>query len=185
MDERALLPLLQALDEKALEVAYNTFQPLLYRYVYHLLGNLEATEDVVGETFHRLLRALDAGHGPRQYLQAWLYRVAHNLAIDYFRQRSPESFYTLEEDRLISPEEPEEEVQRRWTQEQLHHALQRLTPDQQIVVVLKFLEGLGNEQVAEVLGKPVGAVKSLQHRALARMRRMLEASDLPLWEENR
>ncbi len=183
MDECALLPLLQDLDEKALETVYNTVQPLLYRYVYHLLGNLEATEDIVGETFHRLLHALDVGRGPRQYIQAWLYRVAHNLAIDYCRQRSPESFYALDQDRLASPEEPEEEVQRRWTQEQIHRALQRLTPDQQVVVVLKFLEGLSNEQVAEILGKPTGAVKSLQHRALARMRRILEASDLARWEE--
>lgn len=174
IDEHTLLPRLQALEEEALEVVYDTFQPPLYRYAYRLLGSADEAEEAVAETFHRLLQALDRGQGPERHLQAWLYRVLHNLIVDRYRER-PARTFALGKSQLAI-EGPDEEVQRRIAQECVRPALRQLTREQQQVILLKYLEGLSNEEVAKVLGKPVGAVKSLQHRALAALRRILEAS---------
>lgn len=177
IDERTLLPRLQALEEAALEIVYDTFQPPLYRYAYRLLGRPESAEDVVAETFHRLLQALYQGIGPRKHLQAWLYRVLHNLVVDQYRRQMP-CRQELPGD-LAAEGDPAEEVQRLLVQERIRQALHRLTRDQQQVIVCKYLEGMSNEEVAAVLGKPVGAIKSLQHRALAALRRILEQQSLP------
>lgn len=174
IDERMLLPRLQALEEEALEVVYDAFQPPLYRYAYRLLGSADDAEEAVAETFHRLLQALDRGQGPERHLQAWLYRVLHNLIVDRYRERPAWLPDPGESDPVVDG--LDEEVQRRMVQERIRLALRQLTREQQQVVLLKYLEGLTNEEVARVLGKPVGAVKSLQHRALAALRRILEAS---------
>jgi len=68
-------------------------------------------------------------------------------------------------------------AERRISAAQVRAALHRLTPDQQQVIALKFLEGLSSQEVADVLEKPVGAVKALQHRALSALRRQLAAED--------
>ncbi len=177
IDERTLLPRLQALEEAALEVVYDTFQPPLYRYAYRLLGRPESAEDVVAETFQRLLQALYRGAGPRKHLQAWLYRVLYNLVVDQYR-RQTSRLQRLPED-LADESGPDEEVQRLIAQERVRQALHRLTREQQQVIVCKYLEGMSNDEVAAVMGKPVGAVKSLQHRALAALRRILEGSSTP------
>lgn len=176
IDERTLLPRLYALEEAALEIVYDTFRPPLYRYAYRLLGRPDSAEDVVAETFHRLLQALYQGVGPRKHLQAWLYRVLHNLVVDQYRRQTYQP-QALPGD-LAAESDPDEEVQRLIVQERIRQALRRLTRDQQQVIICKYLEGMSNEEVAAVLGKPVGAVKSLQHRALAALRRILEQRPL-------
>ena len=171
LDERALLPRLQALEDEALAIVYDTLRPSLYRYAHRLLGRSDVAEDLVAETFHRLLQALARGQGPRRHIQAWLYRVLHNLVVDHYRRQDQPALPLQEE--LPADGGPEEEVQRRFTQEHVRQALLRLTPDQQQVIVCKFMEDMSNEEIAAVLGKPVGAIKSLQHRALAALRRLL------------
>ncbi len=173
MDQRALLRRLLALDQEALEVVYDAFQPLLYRYAYRLLGRIDAAEEVVGETFLRLLEGINRGQGPKRNLSAWLYRVVHNLAMDRYRQGF-EKDLPLEESLLSTMKGPEEELQSKWTQERVRRALHQLTEDQQQVILLRCLERLSNKEVASVLGKSVGAVKALQHRAMAALRRALE-----------
>jgi RNA polymerase sigma-70 factor (ECF subfamily) len=79
------------------------------------------------------------------------------------------------EDWLVAvPDDPLEHVEQEQLQAVVRQALRRLTPDQQQVIILKFVEGLSNAEVGLILGKPEGAVKSLQHRALAALRRQLE-----------
>lgn len=176
MDERALLSLLGALDEGALGLVYDTFQQPLYCYAYRLLGHPEAAEDIVADTFQRLLDALHRGKGPKRHLKAWLYRVAHNLIADRYRRQPPLPLLSLEETLPQEEDSLAEKVHLRLEQERVRQALHELTPDQRQVLVLKFLQGLDNKEVALVLKKPVGAVKSLQHRGLAALRRFLEES---------
>src|SRR5512143_395240 len=81
------LPKAHQLDEHALSEIYQALSPCLYRYAYRLLGNAADAEDIVAETFHRLLLALRHDHGPRQHLSAYLYRIAHNMITDRYRRR--------------------------------------------------------------------------------------------------
>jgi RNA polymerase sigma-70 factor (ECF subfamily) len=142
----------------------------LFRFAYRLTGDSDVAEDVVAETFSRLLIAIRNGGGPKVYLRAYLYRVAHNLAMDHHRATAP--LPLDESDPHLTADGPSANDDVR-DQQMARQALWRLTPDQRQVIVLKFYQGLSNEEVAAALDKPVGAVKSLQHRALDALRRML------------
>jgi RNA polymerase sigma-70 factor, ECF subfamily len=168
--EQELLTKAGQFDTRALAEIYDLYSPRLYRYAMRLLGDDCAAEDCVSETFSRFLKALQAGKGPRGYLQAYLFRTAHNLVVDHYR-RQP----VIEEldDNLPEPETTEESATLNLSQRRVRAALLQLTEDQQHVVSLKFLEGWDNEVVAKALNKPVGAVKSLQHRALAQLQKLL------------
>lgn len=170
--ETELLALARQLDSSTLAQIYDRYSPELYRYSMRLLGHPALAEDCVAETFHRLLKALSNGAGPREHLRAYLYRVAHNWITDQFRRKTPESELN---DQLMEPAEgPEMTATQNLENAILHQALHQLTPDQRQVITLKFWEGWENEEIAFALNKPVGAVKSLQHRALASLQRKMQ-----------
>jgi RNA polymerase sigma-70 factor (ECF subfamily) len=167
------------LEEEALSAIYDAYSPALYRYAYRLLGDPQASDDVVAETFYRLIRAISSGGGPEDNLKAYLYRVAHNLVMDTYRgnrelvEDADIGSLPLRADELS----PEAEVISDVEGERARQMLWLLTDDQRQVIVLKFYEGLTNQEVATSLEKPVGAVKSLQHRALQSLRRIYERED--------
>jgi RNA polymerase sigma-70 factor (ECF subfamily) len=104
---------------------------------------------------------------------AYLYRIAHNWITDQYRRQIS---YPLDEDHIIDPDpsiDPQSDTRDVILQDQVRTALMGLTPDQRQVIVLKYLEGWTNAEVAKSMNKPVGAVKSLQHRGLAALRRLL------------
>ena len=170
ISEQDLLTRAGQFNTRALAEIYDRYSPRLYRYVMRLLGDASVAEDCVSETFSRFLKALQAGRGPRDYLQAYLFRTAHNLVVDHYRHQP----LTEElDDDLPELETTEETAALNLRQHRVRNALRQLTEDQQKVVSLKFLEGWDNEAVAHALNKPVGAVKSLQHRALAQLQKLL------------
>jgi len=168
--EQELLTKAGQFDTRALTEIYDLYSPRLYRYAMRLLGDDCAAEDCVSETFSRFLKALQAGKGPRDYLQAYLFRAAHNLVVDHYRRQPLAE--ELEDD-LPQAETTEGVAEEDMRQSRVRAALLKLTEDQQQVVSLKFLEGWENEEIARALHKPVGAVKSLQHRALAQLQKFL------------
>ncbi len=168
--EQELLTKAGQFDTRALAEIYDLYSPRLYRYAMRLLGDDYAAEDCVSETFSRFLKALQAGKGPRDYLQAYLFQTAHNLVVDHYRRQPATE--ELDDD-LPELETTEGTADSNLLQRRVRDALHQLTEDQQQVVSLKFLEGWDNDAVAKVLNKPVGAVKSLQHRALAQLQKIL------------
>jgi RNA polymerase sigma-70 factor (ECF subfamily) len=176
-NQENLLHRAKELDRQALAEIYGTFSTGLYGYSLRLLGDPDIAEDCVAETFSRFLKALHAGKGPDNQLKAYLYRIAHNWIADFYR-RSPQVCLSLEESPDISqPIRVEEQVDRQILAGQLRRALFQLTPDQRQVIMLVFIEGWRKAEVAAALGKPVGAVKSLQHRALISLRKNLLISE--------
>jgi RNA polymerase sigma-70 factor (ECF subfamily) len=169
-EERELLELASQLNTAALAGIYDTYSPRLYRYAVRLLGDPDLAEDCVAETFSRFLKSLENGHGPRDHLQAYLYRIAHNWIVDLYRDH--EQTFELN-DALPCDDLPEEEAARQIRQKQVRKAIRSLSPDQQKVISLKYLESWENEEIARVLHKPIGAVKSIQHRALASLQKLL------------
>jgi RNA polymerase sigma-70 factor (ECF subfamily) len=171
-----LLELARQFDQQTLARIYDTYSPGLYRYAMRMLGNQDMAEDCVAETFSRFLQALQAKRGPDSYLQAFLYRIAHNWIVDHYR-REPMQPMELTEEHRDENANPETDTSRHLRQESLRMALRKLTPDQQQVIALKYLEGWENEEIARSLKKPVGAVKSLQHRALASLQKILNREE--------
>lgn len=175
--ENELLQLARQFDHQALSQIYDDYSTALYRYAMHLLGDQVLAEDCVAETFRRFLQALKDDRGPNNYLKAYLYRAAHNWIVDQYR-REPIQPAELSEKLQDKKPGPEEEASRHSRQQRLRSALCQLTPDQQQVITLKYLEGWQNEEIARSIRKPVGAVKSLQHRALAALRKIILDEDL-------
>ena len=172
-NEQDLLNGAKAYDPSILTVIYQLYSPGLYRYAMRLLGDDCLAEDCVAETFSRFLKALRAGQGPLDHLQAYLYRIAHNWITDSYRRQPPPPLDLDEslkaEDRFL----PEVQGDTGLEQKQVRLALRSLTPDQRQVITLRFIEGWQNDDVALALEKPVGAIRALQFRALNTLRRLL------------
>jgi RNA polymerase sigma-70 factor (ECF subfamily) len=176
-NEAELLERALRFDRQALAQIYDLYSPGIYRYALRLLGDTAQAEDCVAETFSRFLHALRSRKGPRNYIQAYLYRTAHNWIADQYR-KAPSAPVELSEQISDERAGPEDEFWEKNRQERVRLALRKLTPDQQQVIALKFFEGWENEAIARALDKPVGAVKSLQHRALASLQRLLVNEEL-------
>ena len=169
--EKALLRRAKRWDRQALAEIYDLFSPRLYRYGLRLLGDADVAEECVAETFERFLLALHRGGGPQEYLQAYLFRVAHNWVTDYYRRHL---FADAELDpNLRADRQVDEVVLGELETQELRTALAGLNADQRQAIVLKYLEGWQNEEISKSIARSVGAVKALQHRGLLNLQKAL------------
>jgi len=173
-DDTQLLERARQYEVRALAEIYDRYAEPVYRYLYRIVGDAAQAEDLTSEVFIKLLHALETPRAPNGKLQGWLYRVAHNLAMDWFREQSKAVTQELDETFLSEGESPSQEVEKRETRQRLRTALLKLTPAQQKVILLRYGEGFKIAQICEVMGKSEGAVKILQHRAVNRLRKLLE-----------
>jgi len=172
-NEQDLLTGARSFDHVVLGAIYDRYSPGIFRYAMHLLGDESMAEDCVADTFSRFLKVLKSSQGPEDHLQAYLYRIAHNWITDSYR-RNPPIPYELDETHLADQRPlPEIEADTNIRKQEVRLALRSLTPDQRQVIILRFIEGWESSEVAAALGKPLGAVKALQHRALESLKGML------------
>lgn len=172
-----LLERARAYDAQALAEIYDCYAGAIYRYLYRYLGDAAQAEDLTSEVFLKLLQVLNTSRAPRDRLQGWLYRVAHNLAMDLFRQESRQAVFPLDEELMSESASPATEVERHQSQQQLREAIGQLTPEQQQVILLRFGEGFKITEVSRLMDKSEGAVKILQHRAVKRLRKLLDPKE--------
>ena len=175
MNQRAEFELIQkakVFDENALAAIYDLYQASIYRYAYRLLGNEQAAEDCVADTFDRYLTALRSGGGPESFLQAYLFRIAHNWVTDQYRRKGDQHAVELDEFQAAA-DDPEDDAQRQMEAKNIRQAVNKLPVDQQQVITLRFLEGWEIDEVAITMKKTSGAIKALQHRGLASLQKLL------------
>jgi len=172
-DERELIGRAKEYDPVAFAQIYERYYQSIYNYVYYRVGDSSLAEDLTAEVFLKALEGIETFTFRGVPFSAWLYRIANNLVADHFRHQPQQPDLSLEEELIAAEGEPSEALERGLTQQQLAQALRGLTEEQRQVIILKFVEGLSNTEVAQVLGKTEGAVKGLQHRALARLGRIL------------
>lgn len=161
-----------ALDPTALAEIYDRYSGKIYSYVYHRVGDAGTAEDLVGDVFVRMLEAIRGDRAWSTSLQGWLYRIAHNLIVDQFRRGGGRENVELDEG-WMATDNPTYSFENLFASNQLQQSMRVLTEEQQQVVILKFVEGLSNLEVAEILDKTEGAIKALQHRALTALRRVV------------
>lgn len=166
-------------DLSALETIFDTYYRPLYRYIYHHIHHVETAEDLTGQVFHRLLAVLQSQTAPDRHLKAWLFRVAHNLITDESRRQRYRDHEPLDVEiaTIESASDVEADVTRRLLVDQTRAALDALTSMQREVIILRFLSELSLEETARILNMQIGAVKAMQHRALASLRRLLIAQE--------
>ena len=172
-NDKRRLALAKAYDRQTLADIYDEYYPPIYRYISRQVEDMETARDLTAEVFNRFLSALESGQGPDKSISSWLYRAAHNIVVDHYRRRQFRDHLPLPEQLADGSADPALEVENRLNAGRVHEALQTLTPDQRQVITLKFLAGFSNAEVAEIMDKPIGAVKSLQHRGLASLQRQL------------
>ncbi len=170
MTESLLRERAVALDPAALAEIYDRYSGKIYSYIYHRVGDAVTAEDLVGDVFVRMIEAIRGDRAWSTSLQGWLYRIAHNLIVDRFR-RSRETV-SLDEG-WMAAESSSYSFETLFASNQVREGMDLLTDEQQQVVVLKFVEGLSNAEVAEILNKTEGAIKALQHRALITLKRVV------------
>jgi RNA polymerase sigma-70 factor (ECF subfamily) len=172
-DEGALLERARAYDEEALGELYDRYAPKMYTYIYRRVGHAATAEDLTGELFLRVVRSIRNDQAWRESFSAWLYRIAHNLVVDHYRNLPEQPHEPVEPSMQGDSGDLAAALESRAARDRLRAATRRLTPDQQEVVALRFGEGLTSAETGRVLNKSVGAVEALQHRALASLRRIL------------
>lgn len=169
-----LLQRAQRLEESALAAIFDMYYQPIYRYLYYHLGHAPTAEDLAADVFRRFLEAIHRGRGPSASLQAWLYRVAHNLLVDELRRREIQEQEALEETLTDSAPPISLQAQQTLTRQAVRHALNALSPKQRTVLTLRYLEDMENEEIARILNLNEGAVRALQQRGLRALQRQLK-----------
>jgi RNA polymerase sigma-70 factor (TIGR02952 family) len=162
-------------DAEAFGELYDHYVTMVYRYLYHRVGDRTLAEDFTSETFARALRRIDSLSFQGRDVGAWLVTIARNIVRDHVKS----SRYRLEvttadmRDADRGTEGPEDAVVSRLTAEQLLACVRQLNNEQQECISLRFLQGLSVAETAAVMGKKDGAIKALQHRAVRRLASLL------------
>lgn len=139
----------------------------VYAFLYYRVARPEDAEDLTSEVVLKIIKALKKQRGN---FHAWMYRIARNRLVDFYRQRAVRAEVSIND---VAPKElsKNDDFSRQiMNKEKLRKGLERLTDEQRQVVILKFIEGYANREIAEIVGKSVGAVKVLQFRALRALR---------------
>ena len=160
-------------DEVAIRDLYLRHRTDVFRYLFYHVGDAQVAEDLTSEVFIRMLRALPSFQ-PRGSFQAWLYQIAHNIAIDYHRKEKGKTSLPLTENLAAESEEPPEAVERQLNNQSLQRALAQLNQAQREVLILRFIQRHSIEEAALTLKCSEDAVKGLQRRGLIALRQILE-----------
>ena len=164
------------LDLATLAQIHDRHYPDVFRYVRYRLGEEVVSEDIASEVFMRLLDALHKQAGPTKDLRSWLIGTASNLVNDHLRLQYSRKTETIEnDDDMVAPDNPEKSLDILLQNQQLRQAIRKLTPEQQDVLALRFVEDFSLEQTAAQLRKSINAVKALQFRAIEALKRLLDA----------
>ncbi len=177
----SLIPGCQRGDAAAFETLYDLYSDRLYRYLLARTGDPDAAADLTTELFLRVMKHVGRFRLNRQRpaasFSAWLYRIAGNLATDFHRARRSRAEASLDSQIGLMANSPGPDcvAEQREALARLATALDGLAEEQRLVVIGKFGEQMSNLEIANWLGKSEGAVKSLQHRALRALGRLLAA----------
>lgn len=175
-DEQALLSAVQG-DTDAFSVLYEKYVGRIYSYIYYRTGNASDAEDLTARVFHRALGHIQTYRDKGVPFSAWLYRIAHNLVANWHRDNSRRQEVALEDnvDLPHKGEHPEVALVHTQEMETLLRCIRKLSPERQQLVILKFVERLSNAEIAVIMGRSEGAIKSLYHRTLLSLRDEIEA----------
>lgn len=172
--QRRLVKLAKDGDAHAFGLLYDGYIERIYRYIYFRVTDEETAEDLTSQVFSKAWENLDRYKPSGAPFIAWLYTIARNAVIDYFRTRK--ETVALDEIASLSSAgpSPDELVEFHFETEALRDALKSLTDEQQQVVVLKFIAGMTTDEIARQLGKRPSAIRALQMRGLQALARQME-----------
>ncbi len=163
-------------DREAFGRLYEQHVGRIYSYIYYRTGSHHDAEDLTARVFTRALRHIGTYQDKGIPFSAWLYRIAHNLVANWHRDNSRRQIVPLS-DGFSLPQErehPEAQVLSLEEQDVLLSVLRTLPPERQQLLILKFVDHLSNAEIARIMGRTEGAIKSLYHRTLLSLRDLLK-----------
>ncbi len=174
-NEESLIRRAQQSDPVALTQIYEENFDRIYRYIAIKIGDRTEAEDLTQQVFLKAMQSISSYQWKGMPFSAWLYRIAHNQIVDHVRKRSRKPTVSLEDNDPAGTDDPEKTTERKMEMEELAAAALKLTPSQREVISLRFAGQLSIAEVAKTMGKSEGAIKALQHSAVAALRRVLAA----------
>jgi RNA polymerase sigma-70 factor (ECF subfamily) len=171
--EESLVRRAQKNDQEAFAQLYEEHFDKIYRYLALRVGNEMEAEDMTQQVFLNALQSISSFRWKGVPFSAWLFRIAHNQAVDHLRRKKKRSSVPLDESLTASGDSPHATTERKVDIEELLAATKRLTEAQREVISLRFTSELSIAQVAKIMGKSQGAVKALQHSAIVALRRTM------------
>ncbi len=175
MEERELVERAKEEDPEAFGVLYKRYVRKIYRYIWYRIGNHQDTEDLTAKVFYKALANIDRYEQRGKPFSAWLYRIAHNLVANWFRdrerRRKRKEIFLGWLPRTTQPEDgPEAQVEikegEKARREAFLEIIRRRPPNEQQLLILKFVEGMSNAKIGRIVGCSEGAVKSRYFRIL-------------------
>ena len=178
-DEEALVRRAQQRDHVALTQLYEENFDRIYRYIVLKIGDRAEAEDMTQQVFLNALQSLHSYKFKGMPFSSWLYRIAHNQCVDYLRKKAKKGTVPLDESLPLPDRDPGPQcaVEMKFEIEEVSVACKKLTPAQREVISLRFTSELSISEVAKAMGRTEGAVKALQHSAIAALRRLLSPSE--------
>jgi RNA polymerase sigma-70 factor (ECF subfamily) len=166
-------------DSVALEALYDRYGSTVLGLALRILGDRAAAEDVLQETFWRVWRSANTFQSQRGSFRGWLFRIAHNLAIDAYRrgragaQAQPEDPELLFEQAADPQPGPDQETEQMSEHRRVRAAIRSLPDDQRKVIELAFYRGMTRQEIAQATGEPLGTIHTRARLALEKLRREL------------
>jgi RNA polymerase sigma-70 factor (ECF subfamily) len=173
-DEAMLVQKAIGHDAEAFGRLYDMHVDRVYRNIYYRVGNEADAEDLTQQVFFKAWQAIDRYKKMASPFIAWLMTISHNLVVDFYRTRKDKAYLEAEILADDSTPNPERAAEASFEQQRLRRAILQLGGDEQQVVILRFIEGFEFAEIASILKKKEGNIRVILHRALVKLRNILE-----------
>lgn len=179
IDEKTLIKAAQKGDKKAFERLFYSHQKNVSGLAFRIIGDEESAKDVTQETFIRLYHSLNKIKKEKKF-KSWLYRITVNICYDFLRRENRFKHAPLDEQNIISNEEPDENNE---LIDRIYNLLEFLSIPQKTTFILKEIEGMKYKEIAKILNCPTGTVRSHIFHARARLKELIEKQYPDLLED--
>jgi len=174
-EEVELVQKAQRGERESFGMLYETYLPKIYRFVYLKVSHRGDAEDITHQVFMKAWENIGSFRFQGFPFSSWLYRIAQNAVIDFYRTSKPSlSLEETNESDLGKDDTRETAFDTKEELREIMKAVKKLKPDEQSVVIMRFVDELSNREAALALGKTEGAVRVIQHRALKQLRKHIE-----------
>lgn len=168
----------QAGSDQALTKLYNTYFERVYRFIFYRVSHKETAEDLTEDVFVKLFKNLRTLEQTAAF-EGWLFQIARNRVIDHYRSKKQTVALEEVENTLEYETNIVDMVNLKTEQTVFIKLLKELTPEQQQVIKLKFLEDLDNDVIAQIMDKTEGAIRVIQFRAIAKLKELIDNISKP------
>ena len=158
-------------------VLYEKYYGRIVRYIFVRIGDQSEAENLAGDVFLKALKSFDSFQGHGEQVRGWLFKIAHNLMVDYVRKVSKRKYVLFSDIEIPDKSSIEETMEKKFEVERLSKALKQLTPAQREVIGLRYFAGLSSDEVGKILGKSNGAVRQMQWAAVEALRKQMHTRD--------